>query len=291
MPDSKKSSKKGVTKGIHASGGRGQRGNSKPETATADSKGSLEGQAPVNYTPENIAGKAAIVAGGTTGIGKAIALLLAERGARVLVFGRNREDLDQTVKEITAAGGEGYGVAADQSIAADIRRVFRTADSKLGRLDILVNNAAVFAGSVASVSHEDIAYAVNVNIVGYMLCAHEAIARMQERRSGHIVNIGSMSAEAREEESDIYVATKAAIQAFSVSLRKSINPLGIKVSLIEPGLVESDLTSAGTNPRRQIQKQKMLEARDIAEGVHFCLTQPARCDVVTVQIRPHLQPI
>jgi NADP-dependent 3-hydroxy acid dehydrogenase YdfG len=260
------------------------------------------GAAPRNYHPENIEGKAAVVSGGTTGIGFAIARLLVERGARVLVFGRDENDLQGALKELQQSG-EAFGVSADQSKIEDVQRVFKEADAKLGGLDILVNNAAVYAGGVGDKTAEEIAYGVNANLVGCMVCVQEALARMEKnagsgqdevRIKGHIVNIGSLSAKAREEEGGVYVATKAGIQAFSESLRKTVNEKGIKVSLVEPGLVESDLTTEDKSDAEVAKKKRegeMLQAQDIAEAVHYALTQPARCDVISIQIRPHLQPI
>lgn len=250
-----------------------------------------EGKAPRNYHPENIEGKAAIVTGGTTGIGRATARLLAERGARVLIFGRDENDLQEALSELQQCG-QIHGVKADQSRLEDVQRIFTEADAQLGGVDILINNAAISAGGVLESEQEEIRYGLEANVLGYMACTKEAISRMKAKGAGHIVCIGSLSADQREEENDVYVATKAAIQAFSESLRKGVNPLGIKVSLIEPGRVSTDMPNE--SPEEQEQKQQrgeMLNAGDIAEAVHYCLTQPARCDVIVVQIRPHLQSI
>jgi NADP-dependent 3-hydroxy acid dehydrogenase YdfG len=249
----------------------------------------LQHKAPKHYQPQNIEGKAAIVSGGTTGMGLSIAKLLAERGARVLIFGRDENDLKAAVAEVQQ-GGEVYGVVADQSRLEDIRNIFAEADKKLGGVDILVNNAAVFVGTVLDRELEEIRYGIEVNLLGYMACSREAIVRMKANGGGHIINVGSMSADIRETDSDVYVATKAAIQAFSVSLRKTANSQGIKVSLIEPGLVGTDLITKSAEKRREGEENgKMLNGDDIAECVHYILTQPARCDVVAVQIRPHHQ--
>lgn len=250
-----------------------------------------EGKAPRNYHPENIEGKAAIVTGGTTGIGRATAKLLAERGARVLIYGRDENDLQEALNELQQCG-EVHGLSADQSRLEEVQRIFAEADAKLGGVDILVNNAAISAGGVLDSELEEIRYGLEANILGYMACTKEAATRMKAKGAGHIVCVGSLSADQREEENDVYVATKAAIQAFSESLRKAINPQGVKVSLIEPGSVGTDMPK--DSPEEQAQKQQrgeMLQAQDIAEAVHYCLTQPARCDVIVVQIRPHLQSI
>jgi NADP-dependent 3-hydroxy acid dehydrogenase YdfG len=125
-----------------------------------------------------------------------------------------------------------------------------------------------------------------------MAMAHEAIERMKPNKKGHIVNIGSMSADTREKDSSVYVATKAGIQGFSEALRKEVNPMGIKVTLIEPGKVGTDMQPESPSEQRKLEgKMEMLKAEDIAACVVYTLTQPKRCDVVMVQIRPHLQSI
>jgi NADP-dependent 3-hydroxy acid dehydrogenase YdfG len=136
-------------------------------------------------------------------------------------------------------------------------------------------------------------YILKTNLLGYMAIAHEAVERMKASGWGHIVNIGSMSADVREKDSSVYVATKAGIQGFSEALRKEVNPLGIKVTLIEPGAVGTDMQDqySPEEQRERIEQMKMLRAEDIAACVLYTITQPKRCDVVALQIRPHLQEI
>jgi NADP-dependent 3-hydroxy acid dehydrogenase YdfG len=239
------------------------------------------------HEPQSVAGKAVVITGGTTGIGRATAKLLASQGARVLIFGRHEPELQEALAEIKAAGGEGHGITADQSKVEDVQHVFQTAEEKLGGVDILVNSAAVETGGVMDGDIEKMQYTIQTNIFGYVACSHEAIQRMKVKKSGHIVNIGSMSADARESGGDVYVATKAAIQGFSGSLRKSANKEGIRVTLIEPGLIITDLVEISDDEQQEMKKeQKILPPEDIAECVYYCLTQPARCDVVEVRIRP-----
>jgi NADP-dependent 3-hydroxy acid dehydrogenase YdfG len=248
----------------------------------------------LDYEPLDIAGKCILVTGGTTGIGRATALLLAARGARVMIYGRHEQELNDALSDIKEVG-EAFGITADQARVEDVQRVFEALDANLGGLDILINNAAVAARSVTDQPYDDYSYVVQANLVGYMACAREAIDRMRERGGGHIVNVGSMSADVREEGSDVYVATKAAIQAWSEALRKQVNKDNIRVTLIEPGSVGTNLSSDKPGidkaQRRQEEKGEMLKAEDIAECIHFCITQPPRCDVVLVQIRPHKQMI
>lgn len=245
-----------------------------------------------NYLGQNIKDKRIVITGGTTGIGKAIADVLVSLGGRVLILGRDEKDFKNAVDDIRQQfpDCEVYGTPADVSKKEDIDKIFEIIDTELGGIDILINNAALAASGITKENYEDFKYVIDTNITGYLTFANEASSRMKEQKSGHILNIGSMSAETREETSTVYVATKAAIQGFSASLRKELNPLGIKVSLIEPGAVTSDM-QPGTKEEHQekIQNMEMLEAYDIAMSALFCLSQPQRCDIVSMQIRPHLQ--
>jgi NADP-dependent 3-hydroxy acid dehydrogenase YdfG len=244
------------------------------------------------YQPQSVADKSVLITGGTTGIGRSTAILLAAQGARVMIFGRHEPELQDAMKDIKAAGGEVLGLTADASDPDDIQRVFRELDNQMDRLDILINNAALGYNSVMEGNYQEWQYIVKTNLLGYMAMAHEAITRMKKHGQGHIVNIGSMSAHTREEDSSVYVATKAGIQGFSESLRKEVNPFGIKVTLIEPGAVGTDMQPQSPEEQRQlIEKMEMLRAEDIAASIFYTVTQPKRCDVVSLQIRPHLQTI
>ena len=233
-----------------------------------------------------------LITGGTTGIGRSTAILLAAQGAQVMIFGRHEQELKDAIHDIQATGGTVNGFTADTSNPEDIRRVFKEVDREMGRLDILINNAALGYNSVMEGEYKDWQYIVNTNLLGYMAMAHEAIERMKPNKWGHIINIGSMSADVREKNSSVYVATKSGIEGFSEALRKEVNPLGIKVTLIEPGAVGTDMQPQSPEEQRHLQeKMEMLRAEDIAACVMYALTQPRRCDVVVVQIRPHLQSI
>jgi NADP-dependent 3-hydroxy acid dehydrogenase YdfG len=127
-------------------------------------------------------------------------------------------------------------------------------------------------------------------LMGYIACAREAVERMKKARRGHIVNIGSMSANSRKAGDAVYVATKAGTQGFSESLGKEVAPMGIKVTLIEPGSVGTDMQEESPRQQRKLEDElKMLKAEDIAICVYYTLTQPPRCNVAAVQIIPLLQ--
>ena len=240
---------------------------------------------------EELKGKKALITGGTTGIGRATAVLLAKNGADVFIFGRHQKELEDAQKDIERlTGRKALGAIADVADVNSVKAVFDEIDQTWGGLDILVNNAALPARSVVDHDYNYISYVLKVNIEGYLICSKMALERMLPKNNGHIINIGSMSASVREAESDLYVATKSAIAGFNESLRKLINDRCVKVSIIEPGSVGTDMVSEP--PSEQLveeENQLMLKAEDISECILFCLTRPERCDLISIQVKPHRQ--
>ncbi|HEX2154562.1 MAG TPA: SDR family oxidoreductase [Acidimicrobiia bacterium] len=245
-------------------------------------------QAILPFDFEPVQDKRILVTGGTTGIGRAVSLLLASLGARILVLGRHQPELDSIMREARRHGKEIAGMTADVADQHDLERVFRTVDEQFRGLDVLINNAGLGAGETAASSYPEIDYVVRTNLIAYMACARAAVERME--RGGIIVNIGSMSATVREEGGSVYVATKAGIEGFSESLRKELNPRGIHVSLIEPGAVATDMQPMPPEEQSLLEiKEEMLSPQDVAMSILFCLIQPARSDVVLIRVRPHQQ--
>jgi NADP-dependent 3-hydroxy acid dehydrogenase YdfG len=239
---------------------------------------------------ESLADKRILITGGTTGIGRAIGELMGSYGTKIFTFGRHQQPLNEALAARRDTGSQAEGIVADSARAEDIQRVVEQAQKQLGGLDVLINWAAVGAESLAEMDDADWRYVIETNLVGYLALTKEALRSMQEQGAGHIVLIVSMSADVREEGSSVYVATKSAVQGFAESLRKEVNSLGIKVSLVEPGAVGSDMQATTLQDERASQaKGQMLKAEDMAVCVQYILTQPKRCDVVGVQIRPHLQ--
>ncbi|MHB0936003.1 MAG: SDR family oxidoreductase [Armatimonadota bacterium] len=246
------------------------------------------------FGPEivRLEGKVAIVTGGTTGIGRATALLLAKNGVKVIIFGRKEEPLNDTLADLEKTGGTCYGLTADSSKEEDIKRVFAETKERFGDIDILVNNAAMAAGSVLDMPSEQIQYVLTTNIFGYLIGVREAVAMMRRKGGGHIVNVGSLSSKVREVGSDVYVATKGAIEAMSESLRKQLYKENIRISLIEPGAVGTNLSTEQPDVNLQVQHEaegSLLEAEDIARTVYYILSQPERSNVLMIQIAPTQQ--
>jgi short-subunit dehydrogenase len=245
-----------------------------------------------DYLQENISGKNVLISGGTTGIGRATAVMLASIGANVLIFGRNQQQLDETLHAIKENNAEANcnGLLADLANPADITTVFDKVDKIFDQLDIMINNAGLAFQGITDGNYADWEYILKTNLLGTLACSHEAIARMRKQGKGHIVNIGSMSADVREKDSSVYVATKAGIQGFSEAFRKEANELGIKVSLIEPGAVDTDMQDGTASEKEEKNNNmEMLKSEDIAMAVVYCLAQEKRTAVVNLQIRPQLQ--
>jgi NADP-dependent 3-hydroxy acid dehydrogenase YdfG len=241
------------------------------------------------YMPKSIAGKTVLVTGGTTGIGRATARILAGLGAKIFITGRNLEPLKQALIDTRELYPDADidGAISDLSDKEQIGHLFEVFREKYGELDILINNAGLGADGMTKGNYDEWQYILNTNLLSYMACANAAAKIMSGRNSGHIVNVGSMSAETREAEGTVYVATKAGIRGFTGALRKELNPKGIKVTLIEPGAVSSDMQPGGSEEHyKKIEAMEMLEAEDIAAAVVFCLSQPDRCDIVSLQARP-----
>lgn len=235
-----------------------------------------------------VSGRSVVINGGTTGIGLATAKLLASRGARILLFARNRDDVGQAVEACQAAGGEAHGLVADVTRQREVIRVFKEADRLFdGRLDVLINNAATSGDALLESDYDAWRATLDTNVLGYLHCAREALDRMRPAQRGDIVMVGSMSADLREPTGDIYAATKAAVQALCEALRKNVNREGIRVSLIEPGAVDTPMQSKPQSRKDRMKRSmEMIEADDIAECIHFILSQPKRVDIVQMQVRP-----
>ncbi len=218
-------------------------------------------------------------------------LLLIEFRLLKIKSMRDQDDFDNAIKEIKEQSkGKVYGLTADVTEKQDIERIWNEIDKTLGGIDILINNAALPAKGVIDEEYENIKYILETNILGYINFTKQAVSKMQSQQSSHIINIGSMSADTQEATGTVYVASKSAIRGFSAALRKEINAKGIKVSLIEPGLTKSDIHSMSKEEQREkIKRMEMLEASDVAITILFCLSQANRCDIVSLQVKPHLQ--
>lgn len=242
---------------------------------------------------EELKGKVALVTGASSGIGEATAKLLAKNGARVALVARREDRLQQIIKEIEDAGGRAISVVADVADEAQVKNAFDKAHQEFGRLDILVNNAGVMLlGPISGADTKEWRRMVNLNVLGLMYCTHAALPTMQAQKSGHIVNISSVAGRTAREGAGVYNATKWAVGAFSESLRQEVSRDKIRVSIIEPGVVETELQTHISDEKMKRQMEEMtramqpLQSDDIARTILYAVSQPQHVNVNEILIRP-----
>jgi 3-oxoacyl-[acyl-carrier protein] reductase len=234
----------------------------------------------------NLQGKIALVTGAGRGIGKAVALSLAQSGCRVILAARSRDQLEEVQREIRDRGGEALVVAADLTRDEDIQELVETSRS-FGVADILINNAGwgkrapVVKGSV-----EDWDRTFRVNLRAPMILAKQLLPGMIEKGEGAVINIGSVSGKTGEANGAAYAASKFGLIGFTQSLYEEVREHGIKVLVILPGFVDTPLIP----PNRQLDRSKMIQPDDIAQAVHYVLTSPATCCPVEITVRPQRTP-
>ncbi len=244
--------------------------------------------------PTDLTGRVAAVTGASSGIGAATALALAAAGARVALGGRRAERLEELVGRIESAGGEAIALPGDIGREDEARAFVTGAQDRLGRLDVLVNNAGLMLlGPVEGADTEDWRRMVDVNLLGLLYCTHAALPVMREGGGGHIVNVSSVAGRHANAGSAVYNLTKFGVTAFSEALRQEALHAGIRVTAIEPGFVDTELQSHNSNPvvleateKMRGQIGEVLTAEDIAAAVVYAVTQPDRVNVNEMLIRP-----
>jgi len=186
-------------------------------------------------------GKVAVVTGASKGIGAGIAKGLAAEGAAVVVnYASSREGADKVVAEITAKGGKAIAIQGDVSKAADVQRVFAEAKQAYGALDVLVNNAGVYAfAPLEAITEDEFHRQFNTNVLGLLLATQEAEKHFGPE-GGSVINIGSAATELNFPTTAVYTATKGAVTSITQVLSKELGPKKIRVNSINPGMVETE---------------------------------------------------
>lgn len=231
----------------------------------------------------SLEGRKAVITGGTTGIGRAIGVLLASEGVEIFTCGRDEQHLKDGLERINEVG-RGDGISVDLAERDGLNRFFAEAESRLGSYDIAIVNAAVPVEGLTNTTEEDAWYAVAVDYTAYVMSAYKAAAHMKGAgdKGGDVILVGSMSAHSLGGNSSVYAGMKKGIQGFAEALHKELGKKGIKVGLVEPGLTGADFQYPdipADKQREMINAEKMLRAEDIAVAVHFMLTQPRRAVV------------
>lgn len=238
-------------------------------------------------------GKVALVTGASAGIGEATALALAAQGAHVAAAARRSDRLAALVKRIQERGGQAIPLMVDVADEAQVREMVHRMREAWGRVDILVNDAGVARpGPIEGAKTEEWREMVNINLLGLMYATHAVLPLMKAQGSGHIVNISSRAGRFAGEGIGVYSATKAGVIAFSEALRQEVSRQHIRVTVIEPGVVASEMQEQVTKQAAQdptlswIRSITPLASEDIAAAIVYAVTQPAPVDVNELLIQP-----
>ncbi|HBM7903231.1 TPA: SDR family oxidoreductase [Staphylococcus aureus] len=224
--------------------------------------------------------KIAVVTGAGSGIGEAIATLLHEEGAKVVLAGRNKDKLQNVANQL--AQDSVKVVPTDVTKKEEVDELIKMAQQTFGGLDIVINSVGqMLSSKITDYQVDEWDSMIDVNIKGTLYTAKAALPTMLEQSSGHLINIASISGFEVTKSSTIYSATKAAVHTITQGLEKELAKTGVKVTSISPGMVDTAIT-ATYNPT----DRKKLEPQDIAEAVLYALTQPKHVNVNEITVRP-----
>ncbi len=247
---------------------------------------------------EELQGTVALVTGASSGIGEATALALAARGAAVALVARRHERLQALADAIESAGRRAVVIDADVSESEQAQEAVARTVAELGRLDTLINNAGVMLlGPAVDAPLEEWRRMLSINVAGLLYCAHAALPHLLKaaqdgpRKVADMVNISSVAGRVARNGSGVYSLTKHGVGAFSESLRQEVTGRHVRVSLIEPGAVSTELSS---HNRPEIQEMigkrfgrlERLQAGDIADAIAYVVTRPRHMAINEVLIRP-----
>jgi NADP-dependent 3-hydroxy acid dehydrogenase YdfG len=243
-------------------------------------------------------GKVAVITGASSGIGEATAEALAAERASVVVAARREDRLEDLVGQINGKdGGKAIAVACDVTDEQQAHDLIKRAKDEFGRVDILVNNAGVMQLSkIQRGLSDEWRTMFEVNVLGLLYASDAAIEVMKEQGSGHLVNISSLASRGTRPGLGVYSGTKMAVNGISESLRQELLEDNIRVTMVEPGAVETELPDHITDEEAReglsslLEQLDPLKAEDIANAVVYVVTQPERVSINEILIRPSQQP-
>jgi NADP-dependent 3-hydroxy acid dehydrogenase YdfG len=246
---------------------------------------------------KRLAGRVVLVTGASSGIGEGVALAFGAQGATVVTAARRADRLTGLAERIGAAGGTAFPLAVDVTDEGQIREGIESIRKRYGRLDVLVNNAGtMLSARVADAEPADWRAMIEANLLGLMVVTHAAFPLIRAAgNTGHIFNVSSVSARLANAGSPGYAASKAGVGAFTESLRKELAPQGVRVTLVMPGIVETELFThlkdAATRERfgNMIKAMTPLQPADIANAIVFAYLQPPHVSISELIIRPTAQ--
>jgi clavulanate-9-aldehyde reducatase len=240
-------------------------------------------------------GKVVAITGASSGIGEATAVALARAGAAVTLAARRADRIAEIAERVERDGGRALAIVTDVGDESSARAFVERTHSELGRLDVLVNNAGVMLlGPIEGADTGEWRRMVDVNVFGLLYCTHAALPLMREQGGGDVVNVSSVAGRFAGPGSGVYNLTKFGVNAFSEALRQEAVAAKIRVMVVEPGYVETELQGHNQNPAviEAMQRSRerivgdVLQAEDIADGILYAVSRPPHVAVNEVLIRP-----
>jgi NADP-dependent 3-hydroxy acid dehydrogenase YdfG len=234
-----------------------------------------------------------LITGASSGIGEATAIALAEQGAKIAIAARRRDRLQALAKVLEPLGAEPLVLVADLLDEHEAQRIVADTEAHFGKVDILVNNAGVmYLEPVATADLARWRKMLELNVLSLIASSQAVLAGMRKRRDGHIVNISSTAGRVANPNAAAYSATKFGVVGFSEALRREVYADRVRVSVIEPGLVATELRDHIGD--KDVQKTintwaeslRQLQPQDVADAIAFCVTRPAHVCVNEVLMRP-----
>ena len=242
---------------------------------------------------QQLSGKIALITGASSGIGEATAVALAEQGAAVAIAARRLDRLAALQRKLEADGATVLTLELDVTDEAACSAAVDRTVAELGGLDIVVNNAGVMLlGPIEGADTQDWRRMIDTNVYGLMYLTHAAVPHLLSRGGGDIVQVSSVAGRVARAGSGVYNASKFAVNAFSESLRQELTTRGVRVTMVEPGAVATELQSHITHAdtkagiEQWIAGMRPLQADDIARAVVYAVTQPSHVSVNELLIRP-----
>jgi len=244
---------------------------------------------------DNIFGKVIVITGASSGMGAAAARHLADKGAAVVLGARRSDRIQALAAEITEAGGKATAVVTDVTKREDVRRLVDTAVETYGRIDVLINNAGIMPLSpLERLKVDEWDQMIDVNLKGVLYGIAAALPHMIEQKSGHIINLSSVAGHKYFGGSAVYSATKFGVRALSEGLRQEMAPYNIRVTVISPGAVKTELLDHISE--KDVQEanedyvaQVGVPAETFARLVAFAINEPEDVGINEILFRPTAQ--
>ena len=239
-------------------------------------------------------GRRIVITGASSGIGEATAEAIVREGGAVALGARRKDRLDELASRLSGDGGKAVAIEADIGDEAQANALVSQAASELGGLDGLVNNAGLMLlGLIQGADTAEWRRMIDVNLLGLLYCTNAAVPLMRDGGGGDVVNVSSVAGRIAGLGSAVYNMTKWGVTGFSEALRQEGAHIGVRVTCVEPGFVETELQAHNENPMvvEEIEKNrdrigKVLEAADIANAVVYALAQPKHVSINEVLVRP-----